>query len=55
MIRCIAIDDEPIALSIISKYCERRGGMELETYSSSRSGMQRINETHPDIVFLISK
>lgn len=52
MMKCIAIDDEPIALSIISRYCERRGGMELETYSSPRLGMQRIREWMPDIVFL---
>ena len=50
--RCIAIDDEPIALSIISRYCERRGGIELETYSSPRAGMQRVSEWRPDIVFL---
>ena len=50
--KCIAIDDEPIALSIISRYCEQRGGIELETYSSPRLGMQRIREWMPDIVFL---
>lgn len=52
MMKCIAIDDEPIALSIISRYCEQRGGMELETFSSPRMGMQRIHEWMPDIVFL---
>lgn len=52
MMRCIAIDDEPIALSIISRYCEQRGGIKLETYSSPRLGMQRIREWLPDIVFL---
>ena len=50
--KCIAIDDEPIALSIISRYCNQRGNMELETYSSPRLGMQRIHEWKPDIVFL---
>lgn len=50
--RCIAIDDEPIALSIIGRYCEQRGDVELETYSSPRIGMQRIREWMPDIVFL---
>lgn len=50
--KCIAIDDEPIALSIIGRYCEQRGGIELETYSSPRLGMQRIREWMPDIVFL---
>lgn len=52
MLRCIAIDDEPIALSIISRYCERRGGIELETYSSPRLGMQRVCESRPDVVLL---
>lgn len=52
MIKCIAIDDEPIALSIICQYCKRRGGVVLETYSSPRIGMQRIREWMPDIVFL---
>lgn len=50
--KCIAIDDEPVALSIINRYCEQRGGIELETYSSPRIGMQRIREWMPDIVFL---
>lgn len=52
MMKCIAIDDEPIALSIISRYCEKRGGVTLETYSSPRQGMQRIREWMPDVVFL---
>lgn len=52
MMKCIAIDDEPIALSIISRFCEQRGGVILETYSSPRLGMQRIREWQPDIVFL---
>ncbi|MDE5677087.1 LytTR family DNA-binding domain-containing protein [Phocaeicola sp.] len=52
MIRCIAIDDEPIALGIIRRYCEQRGGVELETYSAPRLGMQRVSEWKPDIVFL---
>lgn len=52
MTRCIAIDDEPIALSIISRYCEQRGNITLETYSSPRLGMQRVCEWKPDIVFL---
>ena len=52
MIRCVAIDDEPIALSIVRRYCERRGGVELETYSSPRIGMRRIEAWRPDIVLL---
>lgn len=52
MIKCIAIDDEPIALTIVSRYCERRGGITLETYSSPRLGMQRVHEWRPDVVLL---
>lgn len=50
--KCIAIDDEPVALSIVSRYCEQRGGVTLETYSSPRIGMDRIREWQPDIVLL---
>lgn len=52
MLRCIAIDDEPIALGIVNRYCERRGDVLLETYSSPRLGMQRVCEWQPDIVLL---
>ena len=50
--RCVAIDDEPIALNIINSYCKRRGGVRIETYSSPRLGMQRVLEWLPDVVFL---
>lgn len=50
--KCIAIDDEPIALNIISSYCQRRGNMELETFTSPLLGMRRIHEWQPDVVFL---
>lgn len=52
MLKIIAIDDEPIALSIISRYCERRSNIQLETYSAPHVGMQRIREWQPDIVLL---
>lgn len=52
MLKCIAIDDEPIALSIIQEYCRRFGDVELETYTSPVIGMERVRSIHPDIVFL---
>ncbi len=52
MIKCIAIDDEPIALSIIREYCKKYGGIELETYTSPIAGMERVMAVRPDIVFL---
>lgn len=52
MINCIAIDDEPIALSIIQEYCKRYGDIRLETFTSPIEAMERIKLKHPDIVFL---
>ena len=51
-IRCIAIDDEPIALEIISRFCERMGDIELLTFSEPDKGIQAVETVHPDIVFL---
>ncbi|MDE6486418.1 MAG: LytTR family DNA-binding domain-containing protein [Muribaculaceae bacterium] len=52
MIKCVAIDDEPIALSIIREYCKRYGNMELRCFTSPVEGMECVAATHPDIVFL---
>ncbi len=51
-INCIAIDDEPIALSIISQFCERLENIDLLTYSNPHEGLQAIMERYPDIAFL---
>ncbi len=50
--RCIAIDDEPIALSIISSYCQNYPQVELSTYTNPEEGMQAIARELPDVVFL---
>ena len=52
MIKCVAIDDEPIALSIIHEYCTRYGGVELRCFTSPVEGMECVQATQPDIVFL---
>lgn len=52
MMKCIAIDDEPIALSIIQEYCKQYGDIDLETYTSPIAGMDRVKSICPDIVFL---
>lgn len=52
MIKCVAIDDEPIALSILQEYGKRYGDVELRCFTSPIAGMKYIEETHPDIVFL---
>lgn len=53
MIKCVAIDDEPIALSIIEEYCNRyNGDIELHTFSSPIAGMECVRDIRPDIVFM---
>lgn len=52
MIRCVAIDDEPIALSIIEEYCRRYGDVELECFTSPADGMERVLANLPDVLFL---
>ena len=51
-INCIAIDDEPIALSVISQFCLRTGGLDLLTCSEPQEGLQAVIDRQPDIVFL---
>lgn len=51
-LKCIAIDDEPMALLVIEQFCRRRGGMELLTFSEPRVGLEAICRRKPDLVFL---
>ena len=51
-IKCIAIDDEPMALLIIEQFCKRKGGMVLSAYSEPNVGMGAILSDKPDLVFL---
>lgn len=50
--KCVAIDDEPIALSIIREYCRRYGDIDLCAFTSPVEGMDKIREIRPDVVFL---
>lgn len=51
-LRCIAIDDEPMALMIIEQFCRRKGGIELTTFSEPTIGLEEIRMKEPDLVFL---
>lgn len=51
-IKCIAIDDEPMALEIISSFCQRYGNIELTTFTNPIAGMELVRRTKPDILFL---
>lgn len=52
LIKCVAIDDEPLALDIIEKFCQRIGNIELKRFSDPRLGLEAIQRDCPDIVFL---
>lgn len=51
-LRCIAIDDEPMALLIIEQFCRRKGGMELSVFSEPQVGLEEIRRVEPELVFL---
>lgn len=51
-LRCIAIDDEPLALEIISKFCERFGDISLSVYSDPQEGLAAIKKGDFDLAFL---
>ena len=51
-IKCVAIDDEPLALEVIRKFCERIGGIEIQTFSDPAAGMNVIKRDKPSIAFL---
>ena len=51
-IKCVAIDDEPLALDIIEKFCQRIGGIDLSVFSDPALGLEVIKKEKPQIVFL---
>lgn len=52
VLKCVAIDDEPMALLVIEQFCKRKGGMELTAFSEPHIGLKEIRRTNPDLVFL---
>ena len=52
MLKCVAIDDDPNAVSIIQDFCDRRGDIAFRGFTSPVTGMDFIHESMPDIVFI---
>lgn len=52
MVKCVAIDDEPLALEVIRKFCERIGNIELQTFSDPAIGLEVIRREKPSVAFL---
>jgi|SRR6218665_551036 len=53
MIRTIAIDDEPLALQIISHFCEQIDFVTLEkTFTKQNEALKHLNKYPVDLIFL---
>lgn len=53
MIKAIAIDDEPLALDILKRFCERSIGVNLiATFGSARAASDYLAEHEADLIFL---
>ncbi len=53
LIRCIAVDDEPLALEIIREYASRFPALQLvQTFDDAISAAEFMRSTHIDLVFL---
>lgn len=51
--KCIAIDDEPLALNVIEMFCKKIPGVELcAVFSDGVDALQYIRTEKPDLVFL---
>ena len=50
--KVISIDDEPIALSIIQEFCQRLGGIQLQTFTDPTEGMAAVAAQQPDLLLL---
>ena len=51
-LKCVAIDDAPLALEVIRKFCERIGGIDVQTFSDPAAGLDGIKREKPSIAFL---
>lgn len=50
--KCVAIDDEPMALEVIKSFCQRVGDIELHTFTNPIAGIDHVKRTHPELLFL---
>lgn len=51
--KCIAIDDEPLALNVIMDFCSKISFLELAgTYTSALDAVKILNEQQVDLIFI---
>ena len=51
-LRAIAIDDEPMALSIVETFCQRMGNIEIKTFTQPSEGLAAMRIERPDVLLL---
>lgn len=52
-LKCVAIDDEPLAIELISTYISRFPDLELlQTFEDAVSGAEYLQKTAVDLLFL---
>ncbi len=53
MLKCLVIDDEPLAVDLVSDYVNQTDGLELAgSFTNPIEGMQALDSLKPDIIFL---
>lgn len=53
MLNCIVIDDEPLAIRLLSDYIEKTDGLALlKAFSNPIEALQYADENRPDLIFL---
>ena len=50
--KCVAIDDEPMALEVIKNFCNRMDDMELDTFTNPLVGIEHVKRMRPTLLFL---
>src|SRR5262245_33186302 len=52
-LKCIAIDDEPLAIELIKEYISRSPGLELvQSFDDAISGGEFLRNNHVDLLFV---
>jgi len=50
--KCIIIDDEPLAIDVVESYCQALGAVEVvKTFTNALEALDFINNNHIDLVF----
>lgn len=52
MIKCVLIDDEPLALELLESHVSRTDGMELlQSFTNPIEALQQLDALQPDVIF----